>query len=116
MIGGKPVVEARVGLLPAASGGLNSPLPSGTRSLMLVFPSLEQPGGDMRIGAVIDVLDGAALVPGTDGVGVVVRFWADEAAVYATPGATFAIWYGRPVGEGVVMRLADEAAGGDALG
>jgi hypothetical protein len=111
VIGGKPAVEARVGLLSAASGGLNSPLPSGTRSLMLVFPSLEHPGGEVKIGAVIDVLEGAALVPGADEVPVVIRFWADEAAVYATPGATFAIWYGRAVGEGVVMRLADEAAG-----
>jgi hypothetical protein len=45
MIGGKPVVEARAGLLAAESGGLRSPLPTGVRSLLLVFPSLEHPGG-----------------------------------------------------------------------
>jgi hypothetical protein len=110
VIGGKPVVEARVGLLPAESGGLHSPMPTGTRSLLLVFPSLEDPGGKVRIGAVIDVVGGPALVPGADGVLVVIRFWADEAAVYATPGASFTLWYGREVGKGVVTRVADEAA------
>ncbi len=110
------VVAARLGLLPAERGGLQSPLPSGARSLLLVFPPLEQTGGDVRIGAVIDVADGGALVPGAEEVPVVIRFWADEAAVYATPGATFALWYGRAVGEGVVMRLADEAGAPDAAG
>jgi hypothetical protein len=111
MIGGKPAVEAKVGLLASGSGGLNSPVPSGTRSLLLVFRSLEQPGGEVRIGAVIDVVDGSALVPGAGEVPVVVRFWADEAAVYATPGAAFTIWYGRPVGTGVVTRVTDEVTG-----
>lgn len=110
MIGGKHAVEARVGLLPTESGGLRSPMPTGTRSLLLVFPSLEDPGREFQIGAVIDVIDGPALVPGADEVPVIVRFWADEAAVYATPGAVFTLWYGRPVGRGVVTRMADEVA------
>ena len=105
------VVEARLELLPAGSGGLHSPLPSGTRSLLLAFAPLEHLGEDVKIGAVIDVMGGPALVPGAGDIPVIISFWADEAAVYATPGATFAIWYGRAVGEGVVMRLADEAAG-----
>jgi hypothetical protein len=46
-------VEARVELLPVASGGLHSPMPTGARSLMLVFPSLEYPGEEVKIGAVI---------------------------------------------------------------
>lgn len=103
-------MEARVGLLPAASGGLNSPLPSGSRSLMLAFPSLEHPGGEVKIGAVTDVLDGAAPVPGADEVPVVIRFWADEAAVYAMPGVPFTLWYGRAVGAGVVTRIVDEGS------
>jgi hypothetical protein len=111
MIEGKPVVEARVALFPAERGGLRSPMPTGTRSLLLVFRSLEDPGGDAKIGAVIDVVDMPALVPGTDEVPVVIRFWADEAAVYATPGAAFTLWYRRPVGRGVVTRIVDEAAG-----
>jgi hypothetical protein len=108
MIGGKPVVEARVGLLAAEAGGLNSPMPTGTRSLMLVFPSLERSGGEVEIGAVIETINGSALVPGADEVPVIIRFWADEAAVYATPGTAFTLWYGRAVGTGVVTRMADE--------
>jgi len=38
------------------------------------------------------------------------HFWADEATIYATPGATFKIWYGLVVGEGVVDRIVDEVA------
>lgn len=112
MIGGKPAVEARVGLLPAASGGLISPLPSGTRSLVLVLPSSAQPGGEVRVGAVIDVAGGAALVPGAAEAPVVIRFWADEAAVCAMPGVSFTLWYGRAVGAGVVTRIAGAAAAG----
>jgi hypothetical protein len=41
LIGGKPAVEARVGLLPAESGGLQNPMPTGTRSLLLAFAPLE---------------------------------------------------------------------------
>lgn len=108
MIGGKPVVEARVGLLATEAGGLNSPMPTGTRSLMLVFPSLEDSGGEVKIGAVIETINGAALVPGADEVPVIIRFWADEAAVYATPGTAFTLWYSRVVGKGVVTRIADE--------
>jgi hypothetical protein len=43
-------------------------------------------------------------------VPVVIRFWADEAAVYATPGASFTLWCGRVVGTGAVTRVVDEAA------
>jgi hypothetical protein len=110
MIGGKPVVEARVALFPAEPGGLRSPMPTGTRSLLLVFRSPEATGGEVKIGAVIDVVGRQTLVPGTDEVPVVIRFWADEAAVYATPGVAFTLWYGRPVGRGVVTRIVDEAA------
>jgi hypothetical protein len=35
----------------------------------------------VKIGSVIDVIGGPALVPGTVEVPVIVRFWADEAAV-----------------------------------
>jgi hypothetical protein len=110
VIGGKPAMEARVGLFPAESGGLRRPMPTGTRSLLLVFPSLEDPGREIQIGAVIDVANGPALVPGTDKVRVIIRFWADEAGAYATPGAGFTLWYGRAIGTGVVTRVADEPA------
>jgi hypothetical protein len=91
MIGGKPVAEARVGLLLSESGGLEAPMPTGTRSLLLVFPSLEDEGKEVMIGAVIDVMNGSALAPGAEGVPVPLRFWAGEAAVYAVPGAAFTL-------------------------
>jgi hypothetical protein len=107
-----PVVEALVGLLPAESGGLDGPVPSGTCSLLRAFAPIERRGEDVKIGTVSDVIGVRELVPGSAGVPVIVGFWADEAAVYAIPGAAFALWYGRHVGAGVVTRIADEAARG----
>jgi hypothetical protein len=63
---------------------------------------------------VIDVIGSPALIPGAAEVPVVIRFWADEAAVYAMPGAPFTLWYGRAVGTGVVTRIVDEAGRGGA--
>jgi hypothetical protein len=107
-----PVVEARLGLLPAESGGLGSPMPTGTRSLLVAFAPLVggEGGEDVKVGAVIDVIGGPALVPGVAELPVIIRFWADEAGVYATPGASFMLWYGRAVGAGVVTRVVDEVA------
>lgn len=103
-------MEARLGLFPAESGGLRTPMPTGTRSLLLAFRSLERPAEEVKIGAVIDVIGGPALIPGADEVTAIIRFWGDEAAVYATPGTAFTLWYGRVVGNGVVTRMADEVA------
>jgi hypothetical protein len=97
-------------LLPAGAGALQSAMPASTRSLMLVFPSPEHAGEEVKVGAVVDTVDGSALMPGSAGVSATVRFWVDEAAIYAVPGVSFTLWYGRPVGKGVVVRLVDEAA------
>lgn len=105
-------MEARLDLLPAGQGGLRVPMPTGSRSLLLAFASPEPDAEDVKIGAVIDVIGGAALVPGSAEVPVILRFWADEAAVYATPGVSFTLWYGRAVGTGVVTRIADEVVSG----
>jgi hypothetical protein len=65
----------------------------------------------VKIGAVIDVIGGPALIPGTGDIPVVISLWADEAAVYAAPGVSFTLWYGRAVGTDVVARIVDEALG-----
>jgi hypothetical protein len=110
VVGGKPTVEARLVLLSAERGGLRSPMPTGSRSLLLAFASPEPDAEDVRIGAVIDVIGGPALVPGSAEVPVIVRFWADEAEGYATPGVSFTLWYGRAVGTGVVTQIVDKEA------
>src|SRR5271155_5531054 len=111
MIDGSHAAEARIGLSPSSAGGLRSPMPSGGRSLLLKFPSLDSPDQQTTIGAVIDTLDGAALEPDIDDVTVSLWFWAGEAQIYATPGARFLLWYaGRVVGQGEVVRVIAEVA------
>jgi hypothetical protein len=97
-----PSAQAQVSLAPASAGGLQTALPTGTRSLMLAFTSAEDWGKEEMIGAIIDVIDGTELRPGVEGVAVVLRFWTDAATIYATPGRAFRLWYGRVVGEGVI--------------
>ena len=114
MIEGNHVAEARINMAPASAAGPQFSMPSGGRSLLLKFSSLDDPDQQTTIGAAIDTLDGTAIEPGIDGVVVRLWFWADEAQVYATPGAKFVLWYaGRAVGQGEVLRIADEIA--DAL-
>lgn len=110
MIDGSLCVEARLSLYPTESGGLQTPLPTGTRSLLLNFQSFESHDEQVQIGAVIIVMDANKLEPGVMDARVRLHFWADEATIYATPGATFKIWYGLVVGEGVVDRIVDEVA------
>lgn len=84
-------------------------LESGTRSLLLEFPSgsdeLPEP---VSIGAVITTNDGLPLQTGSTDREVRLTFWADEARVYAQPGTTFALWYGQPVGHGRVIKTIDD--------
>jgi hypothetical protein len=93
MTGGGHVAEARIGLSPASAQGPRFSMPSGGRSLLLQFRSLEDPDQQTTMGAVIDTLDGSAIEPGIAGVTARLWFWADEAQVYATPGAKFLLWY-----------------------
>lgn len=105
------VVEARIGLASASAGGIREPMPSGARSLLLKFASLENAEREITIGAVLDTVDRTALEPGSSDVVVHAWFWADAAQVYATPGARFLLWYaGRIVGQGQVLRVIDEVA------
>lgn len=71
----------------------------GSRSVMFRFPEAgEHEDGDM-FGAIIEELDVRA-----DGLlHAHLLFWNDLARIYVTPGARFEVWYGRTVGDGVVL-------------
>lgn len=101
-------VLATVSLTSTQEDGLSKPLPAGTRSLLLRFPAIddEQPEPIM-LGAVLTPRTGTELVPGKD-TDVDVRFWSDEARIHATVGASFDLWYGRPVGRGIVTGVLDD--------
>lgn len=101
-------VRALLDMFESGGGGLTSSLPSGTRSLLLMFAGLEDPEQRMSVGAVITTSDGQAVQPGHSNVEVELQFWADEARVYATPGVAFELWYGRRVGTGVVGSVIDD--------
>ncbi len=103
-------VLATLSLQSAGDGGLAQPLPAGTRSLVLRFPSDDGHPGPVTLGAMLTPRAGAELVPGKD-TDAEVLFWADEARIYATVGTPFELWYGRPVGHGTVTALADELGG-----
>jgi len=111
LTGSGHVAEARIALSPASAPGPQFSMPSGGRSLLLKFRSLDDPDQQTTIGAVIDTPDGSAIEPGITVVTVRLSFWADQAQVYATPGAKFLLWYaGQAAGQGQVLRVIDEVA------
>jgi hypothetical protein len=114
VIEGNHVAEARINMAPASADGPRFSMPSGGRSLLLKFSSLDDPDQQTTIGAAIDTPDGTAIEPGIGRVIVRLWFWADEAQAHATPGAKFVLRYaGQTVGQGEVLRVVDEIA--DAL-
>jgi hypothetical protein len=93
----------RVDLVPTCEGGLKSAIGPGHRSVAYLFEPLGEEEDPMGFGAVVEeVLEGGA--PG-QGLLAVVRFWADLAEVYATPGTEFDVWLGRVVGHGRVLEI-----------
>lgn len=81
----------------------------GSRSVLFRFVEAgEHEGGDM-FGAAIEEIDEQR-----DGLlRVHLLFWNDLARVYVTPAVRFEVWYGRTVGEGVVLpRSAGVGEGG----
>ena len=92
-------------LLTGANGGLTSSLPSGTRSLLLRFPSGIDLPPEVSIGAVIVPMGDLTLCPGDQDLEVELTFWSDEAEVFVTVGASFELWYGRPVGDGMIRAV-----------
>jgi hypothetical protein len=95
-------VIAALDLKTAEDGGLAAPLPAVTRSLLLRFAHADGQSEPVTLGAVITPRAAAELAPG-DKLDALVLFWADEARIHATPGASFDLWYGRVVGHGTVI-------------
>lgn len=91
-------VLAELELFPADQGGLKFAVRERNRSLLFVFPPLEEES--LQHGAVIEQLFGE----GRPGARVVaqVQFFDDSAAIVASVGAEFELWCGRTVGRGVV--------------
>ena len=104
-------VLAVLRLRSTEEGGLAAPLPSGTPSLLLRFPPAEPGGESVTLGAVLTPHGGVQVLAAGHEIHVDVLFWADEARVYATVGASFDIWYGRLVGSGVILNHVDEPVG-----
>ncbi len=78
------------------------PIAPGNRSLLYQFASLETAGRDEGFGAVVEHVE-----PAKAGHTVQLWFWADLAAVYATPGVPFKIWYEGVAGHGSVLRIVE---------
>lgn len=91
--------KADIWLAPTSAGGLSSPLPSGTRSMLLYFA---KDGPSDPIGVIITGADGDELRPDGSNRQVALEFWAPEADSLPESGAVFAIWYSRFVGVGVL--------------
>jgi hypothetical protein len=96
-------VRAALEFASADDGGLRAPLSRTTRSLMLAFPAAASGPDPILVGAVLTNCAGQEFEPGSSDVEVDAWFWVDVARLYATPGATFTLWYGRPVGRGIVL-------------
>lgn len=101
-------VRARLALLRSNDGGLATPLPSGTRSLLLWFAALDGSDDAAILGALITLGDAQeALRPGSSYADVELLFWVDVARLYATACSNFKVWYGRVVGSGTVTVICD---------
>lgn len=101
MVGHRAVISAH--LVGTCEGGLKAPVEVGSRSVAFVFKRLGEDEEPIGFGAVVEeVLQGGN--PGGE-LRAVVRFWADLAEVYATPGTEFDLWLGRIVGHGEVLEI-----------
>ncbi len=97
-------VLAELELFPTELGGLGFEVQERNRSLLFVFPPLEEE--PVQHGAIIEQLYDEAR-PGTR-VTAQVRFFDDSAAIVASAGAEFDLWLGRTVGRGVVKEVLAE--------
>ena len=106
--------RAEIDLAPSDSGGLQDAHPSPTTSMVLGFGAAYMSrslADDSWFGAEIRTEDGEPLRPGTRQE-VTVRMWAvDEALARVAHNARFQLWYGRIVGQGVVLTQVERSSG-----
>lgn len=96
-------IFASVEFMTPTQGGLVSPMQSPTRSLVLIFASLNGERGGTQVGVLLTNIDGDVIHPG-ERYTLSLRFWVESNRVHATDGAGFAVWYaGRIVGHGEVL-------------
>ena len=102
--------KAVVDLDETGAGGLRSPLPSGTPSMLVVFgtgPDALTSG--KAVGAQVHRVGGGDLCPGDVGIAVEIEFRDQSAGLaLAALRPSFTLWYGRTVGRG---HLTDGKAG-----
>jgi hypothetical protein len=92
-------LTAIVDLRLNSDGGHAYRLPgAGSRSLLYVFDG-------KQIGAHAATADGKDLVPGSQHKHVLLAFWTNYARILVSESATFEIWYGDIVGDGVVRSV-----------
>jgi hypothetical protein len=97
-------VIAELDLSATDCGGPQGPVQKGNKSLLFVFEGLGgEDEGEVRFGAVIDRIRSGNGDPGQSMVAEL-WFWIELAAIYATSGVCFDLWYaGRTVGHGKVL-------------
>ena len=93
---------AKVSLRPTHEGGLASPVEPGHKSLLFSFGE-DDDEDDVTLGALFEDVEGNS-GPGASFRGTL-WFWQDVAALHATPGARFTIWYGGSVGSGQILEV-----------
>lgn len=107
-------VIAELDLLATDHGGLKAAAREGNKSLLFVFEGLgDQDDEVVRFGAVIDRIRSGSGEPGRS-TEAELWFWIELAAIYATPGVRFDLWYaGRIVGHGKVLDVCDDLGDDD---
>lgn len=94
-------VLAEITAFPTSEGGLDFEIRSRTRSLLFVFPPIEDEPNQQ--GALIERVIGDGH-PGSTFLAEV-RFFDDSATISATLGAEFELWLGRMVGHGSIAEV-----------
>lgn len=84
-------------------------LASGSNSLLFQFCETSESQQELvSLGAMVTTPDQSPLVWGERDRQVLLNFWDDAARMQVHEGAEFSIWYGRTIGNGVIVKLIDD--------